>query len=341
MTQHNTSPIVTSTWAGYDAARTGAAMADRSDRGRIVLSGADRASYLHGMLTNDIVALQPGQGCYACYLTAQGRMISDMWLFELGDMMLMITPGRTRATVLDRLDQFIFSEDVQLGDVTDTWSSIALLGPEAVRALQAVVLDAPTERLAALTDGGNLRASVGGRPAILLRVGDAGVPAYELLVSRDVFEDTWRTLEARGAVPLSVEATEAIRVEGGVPRFHQDMDESTIPLEAGLERIAINLQKGCYVGQEVIIRVLHRGHGRVAKRLVGLTLSGAMPSEPLLGAAIQSADREVGRVTSATWSPSMKATIALGYVHRDYAAPDTAVTVAGAAAVVTAVPFVS
>lgn len=339
MSQHNTSEIV-STWTGYDAARTTVALGDRRDRGRIVVSGADRASYLQGMLTNDIVALAAGQGCYACYLTAQGRMISDMWLFELGDVLLMTTPGSTRETVLRKLDQFIFSEDVQLGDVTDAFASVALLGPEAGRVLEAVVPDVAPGRLASLADGGNLRALVGGQPAIVLRIGDAGVPAYELLVAHEQFDETWRMLEARGGVPLSVEASEALRIEGGVPRFHQDMDETTIPLEAGLERNAINVHKGCYVGQEVIIRVLHRGHGRVAKKLVGLRLSGEVAPGSLVGAAIHRDDREIGRITSATWSPSLGMTIALGYVHRDAVAIDTAVTVAGATAAVSALPFV-
>lgn len=339
MSQHNTSAIA-STLTGYRAARTTVALCDRRDRGRLVVSGADRASYLQGMLTNDIVALAAGQGCYACYLTAQGRMISDMWLFELGDVLLMTTPGSTRETVLTKLDQFIFSEDVQLGDVTDAFSSVALLGPEAERVLAAVVPDVSSERLASLVDGGNLRAAVGGQPAIVLRIGDAGVPAYELLVAREQFDETWRMLEARGGIPLSVEASEALRIEGGVPRFHQDMDETTIPLEAGLERNAINVHKGCYVGQEVIIRVLHRGHGRVAKKLVGLRLSAETAPGSLVGATVHRDDREIGRITSATWSPSLGAAIALGYVHRDAVAVDTAVTVAGTAAVVTALPFV-
>lgn len=341
MSQHNTSSIATSTWSGYDAARTGVALLNRSDRGRIVLSGAERASYLQGMLTNDIVALSPGQGCYACYLTAQGRMISDMWVFELGDVMLMSTPASTRATVLAKLDQFLFGEDVQLGDVTDTWSSITVLGAEAARALHCVASDAAVERLTALIEGGNFRTSVGGQPAIVVRVGDAGVPAYELLVNREQFEDTWHALEAHGAVRMSVEASEAVRIEGGVPRFHQDMDETTIPLEAGLERNAINQQKGCYVGQEVIIRVLHRGHGRVAKRLVGLTLTGETPKDALVGVAIRLEDREIGRVTSATWSPSMQTTIALGYVQRDFVTPGTTARVAGAPVTISALPFVS
>jgi len=105
MSQHSTPELTASPGElGYRAARHGAALHDRRTRGRIVLSGADRASYLQGMLTNDIVALQAGQGCYACYLTAQGRMISDMWVFELGDVMLLTLPDATRETVLAKLD---------------------------------------------------------------------------------------------------------------------------------------------------------------------------------------------------------------------------------------------
>src|SRR4051812_34415518 len=103
----------------YQAARERAASIDRCSRGRIVVSGNDRASYLHGLLTNDIVALKTGSGCYAAYLTAQGRMISDLWVYELGDVILLNLPDvATKDVVLAKLDQFIFSEDVQLGDVT-------------------------------------------------------------------------------------------------------------------------------------------------------------------------------------------------------------------------------
>src|SRR5258707_12007550 len=108
---------------------------------------------------------------------------------------------------------------------------------------------------------------------------------------------------------------EAIRIEAGVPRFGRDMNEDTIPLEAGIEARAISFTKGCYVGQEVVIRVLHRGHGRVARKLVGVRLSG--DRVPADGAAIRSGDREIGHVTSAAFSPSLNAPSALGYVHRD------------------------
>src|SRR5947199_10175041 len=125
--------------AAYDAARHRAALIDRSGRGRIVVSGADRAAYLQGLLTNDVVALKAGQGCYAAYLTAQGRMIADLHVYELGDVMLLTMAGDVKDGVLAKLDQFIFTEDVQLGDVSDTFAQIAVVGPEAARSVAALI----------------------------------------------------------------------------------------------------------------------------------------------------------------------------------------------------------
>src|SRR3954470_22353021 len=121
----------------YQAAREHVAALERTDRGRIVVSGADRASYLQGLLTNDILALRPGQGCYAAYLTAQGRMIADLHAYELGDVMLLAMAGGVKDSVLAKLDQFIFTEDVQLGDVSGTFAQVAVVGPDAARAVAA------------------------------------------------------------------------------------------------------------------------------------------------------------------------------------------------------------
>jgi folate-binding protein YgfZ len=131
---------------------------------------------------------------------------------------------------------------------------------------------------------------------------------------------------------------ETLRIETGVPRFGRDMDEETIPLEAGIESRAISFTKGCYVGQEVIIRVLHRGHGRVARKLVGLTIDGSDVPQP--GTRIASGDREIGEVTSSTMSPALQRPIALGYVHRDFVEPGTNVTIGTVGAHVAPLPFV-
>jgi folate-binding protein YgfZ len=324
--------------SAYQAARQRAALVERSARGRLLVSGRDRASYLQGLLTNDTVALKPGEGCYAAYLTPQGRMISDMWVYELGDVILMNLPGETKDAVLAKLDQFIFSEDVQLGDATDTFGQVAVVGPDAARVVGSMLDDAPVARLAALVEHGNVRGFIAGEPAIVTRVTDVGEPGFDVYIERGRMASLKAQLAAAGIVELDAETAEVIRVEAGVPEFHHDMDEETIPLEAGIESRAISLTKGCYVGQEVIIRVLHRGHGRVARKLVGLTFEGA--AVPARGSVVKSAEKDVGEVTSSVRSIALDRPIALAYLQRDFVAPGTSVSVSGADATVTQPPFI-
>jgi folate-binding protein YgfZ len=324
----------------YDGTRGKAAVLDRSHRGRIFVKGADRASYLQGLLTNDIAALSPGRGCYAAYLTAQGRMISDMWVYEIGDVMLVTVEGDVKDTVLAKFDQFIFGEDVQLGDVSDTIAQIAIVGPDAARTIAQVVRVSESQ-LQALPEDGNLRVQ-SPAPVIVTRIDDVGVPGFELYVERFDADRVLASLRALGVPTLDQSIADTLRIEAGMPRFHRDMDEDTIPLEAGIESRAISRTKGCYVGQEVIIRVLDRGHGRVARRLVGIAFDGAVV--PSKGDVIRSGDREIGTITSATYSFALQRAIALGYVHRDFVEPGTKVYVgseAGPVGTVTALPFVA
>ena len=330
--------------AAYEAARGGAGLLDRSARGRIAVSGQDRAEYLQGLFSNDIVALEPGGGCYTTYLTPQGRMIADLFAYELGDVILLTLSGDVTATVLGKLDQFIFSEDVKLGDVTETFGQFAVIGPGAAKVVAAVVTGVRADALSALAEHGNVRAFVDGRRAIVTRVTDTGEPGFDVFVERAQTDALETGLRHAGAIPIDAATADAIRIEAGVPVFHRDMDEDTIPLEAGIEGRAISLTKGCYVGQEVIIRVLHRGHGRVARKLVGLAIEGG--SAPAAGAPVRSGDRKIGHVTSATISPALKRSIALAYVQRDFVQPGTPVTITegmsadGTPAVVSALPFV-
>jgi folate-binding protein YgfZ len=324
--------------SAYDAARHRAAVIDRSDRGRIVVSGADRASYLQGLLTNDIVALAAGQGCYAAYLTAQGRMIADLHVYELGDVILLTMAGDVKDAVMAKLDQFIFGEDVQLGDVTGTFGQIAVVGPEAARAVARVITGVEADALGGLPEHGNARAQWAGGAAIVARVTDTGEPGFDLFVEQPRTAELTAALSAIDVAPIDTATAEAIRIESGVALFHRDMDEETIPLEAGIESRAISFTKGCYVGQEVVIRVLHRGHGRVARKLVGLTFDGSQVPAP--GAKIRAGDREIGEVTSSTVSPALQRPIALGYVHRDFVEPGSKVSVDGLDGQVATLPFV-
>jgi folate-binding protein YgfZ len=126
---------------------------------------------------------------------------------------------------------------------------------------------------------------------------------------------------------IDADTFDVIRIERGVPRFLVDMDEDTIPLEAGIEDRAISFTKGCYVGQEIIVRVTHRGGGRVAKKLVRWIADETAKAAPATNAKIVSGDKEIGRVTSAAFSPGKNRVVGLGYVHRDYAASGTKVTI--------------
>jgi tRNA-modifying protein YgfZ len=171
------------------------------------------------------------------------------------------------------------------------------------------------------------------------RITDSGEPGFDVYVERGQAARLKAALAAADVPEMDESTAETLRIERGVPRFRRDMDEETIPLEAGIESRAISFTKGCYVGQEVIIRVLHRGHGRVARRLVGIVADGG--DAPPHGARIAAGEREIGEVTSSTMSPTLQRPIALGYVHRDFIEPGTKVTIDGVGGEVTALPFVS
>jgi folate-binding protein YgfZ len=330
----------------YHALRQGAGIIDVTrSRARLLLTGADRRNYLQGLLTNDIVALTAGTGCYAAYLTAQGRMIADMRVFELGEALLVELDASVGGSVRGKWEMFIFSEDVRIEDWSTPMAQIGVHGPRAAEVLSQVAVDVDASpasvaaRLDSMPVGANARVTFENNPLILLRGDEAGVPGFDVVIPAAAADTFQARLQAAGGVSVSADAVNVCRVEAGHPRFGIDMTTETIPLEAGIEGRAISLTKGCYVGQEVIIRVLHRGHGRVARRLVGLSLTGSQ-TVPEQGAVIRAGEREVGAVTSAVASPTLGHAIALGYVHRDFTAAGTTLTVGETAATVTALPFV-
>jgi len=328
----------------YRNARTQAVWLDRPSRHRLWLTGPDRAGYLQGLLTNDIKALDVGQGCYAAYLTPQGRMIADMRLYEVGDGLLMTLPATVGGIVRDRLQQFVFAEDVEVYDRTETLAQTGLHGPAAADVLARVFSGTDAAWFAGLLPFQNARLPFEAASAVVAATDELG-SGFDLFVDDAERTSLREALEAAGAVAAGPDVAEVLRIEAGRPEFAVDMDEDTIPLEAGIEDRAISFTKGCYVGQEVIIRVVHRGHGRVARRLVGLTLAEA-PDLPIpqAGSAILADGRDAGRLTSAVWSPGVGRVIGMGYVRRELAEPGTALSVAGGnrslAAVVTALPFI-
>jgi tRNA-modifying protein YgfZ len=258
---------------GYQAVHAKGGVVRRTDRRVLAVSGADRASWLQGLLTNDVASLAEGESRYAAYLTPQGRMIADMNVVSREGRLLLDVPANLAAGLRDRLDGLIFAEDVQVTDESGhllVWTVIA----------------------DQLTD----------------LIGES-LPA-----------------EFKSLPEVDLDTFEVIRIERGVPRFLADMDEDTLPLEAGIEDRAISFTKGCYVGQEVIVRVTTRGGGRVAKRLVRWHADDSASIVPLHNARIF-AGKEIGRVTSAAFSPSLARVVGLGYVHRDFVESGTNVTI--------------
>jgi folate-binding protein YgfZ len=322
----------------YAAARQGAGLLELSARGRIVVRGADRKTFLHALLTNDIALLGPGTGCYAALLTPQGRMIADMNVFELGDVMLVDERREVKNLLLQRFDQLIFSEDVQLGDVSDVWGCLGIYGPLSAQSAGSVL----GADLRAFAPYQNARLEHGGETVVAARCDGLGLTGMLLFTAAGQIPALAQAILAAGAVPLSAGTADVLRIEAGEPAFLTDMTDDTIPLEAGIEGRAVSFLKGCFPGQEVLVRIRDRGHGKVARRLVGMTIEGTVV--PVAGSPIMDGDKEIGHVTSAVVSPALARPIALGYVHRDYTDPGSAVTIVGAdgrlAATVTELPFV-
>lgn len=290
----------------YRALHDGAGILLRDDRGRITLRGTDSKAYLHGMLSNDILALEPGGWCYATLLTPQGRMISDMRVFDLGELILLDLERDVTPVVQQHLDKFVITEDVTVNDVTGDWSQIGVYGPRAAGSGDVLTAAAADPSWSP--------------PLFVLPSSDIGVAGVDLIVPAGSAAATIAALERAGALRVSPATAEVTRIEAGIPKFLVDMDTATIPLEAGIEDRAISMTKGCYVGQEVIIRVLHRGSGRVAKKLVSLAIDGG---DARHDDRVFAGEREVGRITSAADSPRTGKRLALGYVQRDFVEPGT------------------
>lgn len=258
----------------YQAVHAHGGVVRRTDRRVLAISGADRASWLQGLVTNDVAALADGESRYAAYLTPQGRMITDMNVVARGDRLLLDVPATLASSLHDRLDALIFAEDVQV--IAESGSLL----------VWTVIADTFHD------------------------VVGAALPA-----------------EYRSLTEIDLDTFEVIRIERGVPKFLADMNEETIPLEAGIEDRAISFTKGCYVGQEIIVRVTHRGGGRVAKKLVRWHADDSAAVVPMPGSPISQAGKHIGRVTSAAFSPAMGKVVGLGYVHRDFTDPGTGIEI--------------
>ena len=325
--------------AEYRALRHGFGLIDLSNRGLIRVEGRDRQRFLNAMLSNNTGDLEPGQGCYATFLSPKGHMVTDLVVYADEASYLLEVEPHVVSTFLEAIDYFVISEDVTFAVETETWAVLGVQGPKAPDVLIAV---SGQERLRDLAPYGSQSCRVEGHDVWIARRNYTREPGYLLLAAAAAAEAVWTTIRQQGEAfegcAVGLEALDTLRIESGTPRFGVDMTEATIPIEANLQD-AISYTKGCYIGQEVIARIDARGH--VNRQLVGLLLGDA--GLPKAGARIFSPQREIGWITSATQSPAMQQTIALGYVRREALEPGTALQVRTDAgdipATVSALPF--
>jgi len=305
--------------AEYESVRAGGAgLIDLSSRGQINVSGREAEQFLNGLITNDVKTLKDGAWMNAAFPTVQGRLIAFARVLRLKDRFLFDTEGVMREKVLKALERFTLAGDFHVADLSDEAAVISVQGARAAEIVSAGFAD---EDAAGVERNRVFTAKWREKDVVIIRATHTAEDGFDLFVNRADACSLWENLKTSGARPIGFDALEILRIEAGEPRYGLDMDETNVMLEAGQDD-AVSFTKGCYVGQEIIARIHWRGH--VAKRLAGLSVDG----EIRRGDKIRNMEgREIGRVTSVTFSPVLQRTIALGLVKYDYLAPGTEVKI--------------
>jgi tRNA-modifying protein YgfZ len=304
----------------YGALRAGAMLVDRSHRGRMRFRGAKAREVLTGLVTNDVLGLVPGDGCYACALTAKGRIVTDLRALATADGALVDVPTRAASSFRELVRKFVNPRLARYEDVSATVAQLGVFGARALEITSAVT-GVASEVLESLRP----YSFVEWRSVLVMRTVELGLPGWELFIDRTAgegvgVEDLWTRFVEAGATPAGLDAWEIARVEAGRPEWGLDMDESTLVQEVHMDELhAISYTKGCYTGQEVVARVHFRGH--VNRHLRALRHRFPEPIPP--GTELHGAeDRVVGEVRSSLISPRLGA-IALGMVRRELELPAT------------------
>lgn len=295
--------------AEHLAVRSGTGLIDLSLRAKVLVTGRDRAQFLHGMLTNEVKALCDGQGNHAAMVTAQGQTLADMRVYCQADSFILEMEPELGPKVMTALDRYLISEDARLADVTEAFALVSLSGLRSPFIIQACLgLD-----VAGLPVYGSARS--GG--VVVARVDVTGEMGFLIFMpSEDAERICTEILEVEPVRLVGLEAFRSLRMEAGLPVYGQDIEESATPIEAGLTG-AVSFNKGCYIGQEVIAKMTFRGKPR--RHLVGIAVEGDRIPSPRDGLARDGAN--IGHITSAMWSPSTGKVIAFGYVKRDMNRP--------------------
>jgi len=317
------------TGAEHRALREGCGLLDRSERGKLALTGAGAVEFLNGQVTNELAGLQPGEGRYAAFLTAKGKMLGDVRILAVGEgsegapaELLLDTERSALQALFDMIRRFKVGYDVELHKRTLQRGLLSLIGPAALTTAGAEALGAEAEHT-------SMALAIDGIEVVAART-DVGV---DLICDAADTQRLSAALLARGALAVCEQAAECLRVESGRPRFGLDIDDTTIPQEAGLNERAVSFTKGCYVGQETVARLYYRGKPNRHLRGLRLSAPAATDEELHLG------ERSVGRLGSCVVSPDL-GPIALALVRRE-AEPGATVSVGenGITAVVVELPF--
>src|SRR6185436_2079832 len=302
----------------YAAVRNGAGLIDLSLRGRIRVTGSEAVLFLNGLVTNDMKTLDENRWMRAVFPNVQGRILAAVRIARTTDGFLIDTENATHDRALKTIERFTLAGDFKVTDLSDSTTMLTVQGKAAKEVVEKIVGEA-----IALDQNGAREIVWRDQTLTLMRATHTAEDGFDLIVPTENATALWDTLVEAGAHPTGYDALEKLRIEAGVPRFGPDMDETNVVTETNLDD-AISYTKGCYLGQEIIVRIKHRGH--VAKKLTGLAFDNEVTIEP--GATVQSdAGADVGRITSATFSPTLKRTVALAYIKYEFLNTGTTVKV--------------
>ena len=308
----------------YQAVRQAVGLSDLSHRGKIRVTGDDRVKWLQGLISNDILPLQPGEGRYSSFLTHKGKMLGYFRVYVLSESLWVEDVGEVGDATFQALRKFLlYGIKAKMENCAESWGLLLVSGPKAC----ATVSSAFGVEMSDLKPVNAIAAKIGGHTAYVLCTEETGEIDLEVLLPTDTLHTAWERLMEAGSTygikAVGGHAREALRIEAGLPKAGPDLNEEIVPPEANLEGKAFSLNKGCYPGQEVVARM--DTYGNVRRHLVGLVMNGSIV--PPRGAKLFIGDREIGWVSSATHSPQLKTPIALAFPLRDFSAPGTNLTV--------------